>query len=847
MNAALWRFAARELRTGLKGFRILVLSLALGVAAIAGIGTLGSAMLGAIGEEGRAILGGDIAASTVQRPLNPEETAALAKLGRTSQVAQVTAMLRPDGKDDAQALVAVKAVDAAYPLVGAVTLTGGGDFQAALAANTAGIPGLVVENTALERLDLKIGDTVELGRARFRVAGQLESEPDKAGGGLSLGPRVFIRIADLEATGLADAGSLATWRTRLVLNGPSDAGILEETVSGLNAAFPEAGWDLRARTDAAPGLKASIGRFVNFLSLIGFAALVVGGVGVANAVRVHLDARQASIAALKCLGATGGFLFGVYFVQVMAIAAIGIALGVVGGAVLPYLAGGLAARFIAVPLDLAPAPAALLLAATFGFLVAAAFALVPLGRAHDVAATAILRAEAEPLTGLPRRRYLIALGLVSVALVTLTLVTASDATLTGRFLAGLGVTFLVLIGLGLAVRFIAERLPHRGPAEWRLAIAALHRPGAATGSVVLSLGLGLTLVVALAEVDGNLRSQLDRQIPAMAPNFFFIDVPNRDLDRFLGVLDQAAPGGTVVHVPMLRGRITALNGKAPDETRVDPSARWVLSGDRGITYSEKPPENAKVVAGDWWPADYAGPPLVSLEREVAVGLGLKLGDTLRVNVMGREIRARVANFRQVQWESLGINFVMVFSPATFRAAPHGQLTTLALKNGGDAAGEAKVLRTVASDFPTVTALRVKDALDAASDMIRALTDGARLAALTAIITTVMVLTSALATGQTRRVREATILKVLGATRRRVVVAFAVEYGLIGLTVTLFGLIAGTGIAAYVVGSVMRLDFWPAPGPALATAGAALLVTVGVGLAGTLTSLSKSSAQSLRTL
>lgn len=846
MSRAMWLFAARELRTGLAGFRILVVSLALGVGAIAGIGTLGAAMLGAIGQEGRAILGGDIAATVTQRDLQGEPAAALARLGRTAKVAQVTAMLRPDGRDD-QALVAVKAVSDAYPLVGQLKIAGGGDFRAALAPDADGMPGVIVEPTALERLDLKLGDAVELGRGRFRVAAVLESEPDKAGGGLSLGPRVLIRLADLAGTGLADLGSLATWRTRLVVDGPSDAATLEATIAGLNAAFPEAGWDLRARTDAAPGLKASIGRFVNFLSLIGFAALVVGGVGVANSVRVHLDARQTSIAALKCLGATGAFVFGVYFIQVMAIAAVGVVVGLVAGVVLPYLAGGLAARFVSVPLTLDPAPAALALAAAFGFLVAAAFALAPLGRAHDVAATAILRAQAQPLGGLPRWRYRIALVVVAGALIALTLLTAADPGLTARFLAGLGATFLVLIGLGFALRFVARRLPHRGPAEWRLAVAALHRPGAATGSVVLSLGLGLTLVVALAQVDGNLRTQLDKQIPDMAPNFFFIDVPNPDLDRFLGVLHEAAPGGAVVHVPMLRGRITALNGAAPDESKADPSARWVLSGDRGVTYAETPPENSKVVEGKWWPADYAGPPQVSLEREVARGLGLAIGDTIRVNVMGREITAGIANFRQVQWESLGINFVMVFSPATFRAAPHGQLTTLALKDGGDSAAESRVLRAVTAAFPTVTALRVKDAIDAAADMIRALTDGARLAALVAIVTAVLVLASALATGQTRRVREATILKVLGATRRRIVVAFAVEYGLIGATVALFGLLAGTGIAAYVVGSVMRLDFWPAALPALITAATALTVTIGVGLIGTLTALSSASARSLRTL
>jgi putative ABC transport system permease protein len=844
------RFAARELRTGLAGFRILVVSLALGVAAIAGIGTIGAAMLAAIGSEGRAILGGDLSAGLAQRPLDGAPAAALVALGPTSTVVQVTAMLRPAAGDD-QALVAVKAVDGAYPLVGTVRLAGGGDLAAALAPDGSGRPGLVAEATALDRLGLAVGAEVELGRGRFRIADTLMSEPDRAGGGISLGPRVMIRAADLAATGLADAGSLATWRTRVLVDGvgggAADAAALEATVERLKAAFPDVGWDLRSRFDAAPGLKASIQRFVDFLALIGFAALVVGGVGVGNSVRVHLDARQASIAALKCLGASGGFVFSVYFFQVLAIAAVGVLLGLAAGVALPYLAAGMAARFIAVPIDPAPSAAALALAAGFGMLIAAAFALIPLGRAHDVPATAILRAETRPLAGLPRRRYLVAIAATVVLLVALTLAGASDPLLSARFLGGLAVSFLVLIGLGRAIRWTARRLPAAGPTEWRLAVAALHRPGAATGSVVLSLGLGLTLVVALAEVDGNLRRQLNRQLPEVAPTFFFLEVPNAGLDHFLAVVADAAPGGRVEHVPMMRGRIVTLKGELADEAKAAASARWALNGDRGITYAATAPANARVVAGTWWAPDYDGPPLVSVEREVAAGLGLGVGDTIGVNVMGREITATVANLRQVRWESLGINFVMVFSPNTFRGAPHGHLTTLALKGGGDAAGEARVLKAVTADFPTVTAIRVKDALEAAADMIRALTDGARLAALVAIAAAVLVLASALATGQTRRVREATLLKVLGATRRRVVATYAVEYGLVGGVVAVAGLFGGTAIAAYVVGTVMRLDFSPDPVPAVTLAFSALAVTVAVGLTGTLAALSRSSASTLRRL
>jgi putative ABC transport system permease protein len=847
--AAALRLGLRELRgtlaRSLRGFGVFVACLALGVAAIAGVGSLGRAFEATLAAQGDAILGGDVAFSLNHQPPGAAEKAFLATRGAVSEIATLRAMARtPDG--ERTALVETKAVDAAYPLVGRLTLPDGRDARPLLAPAAADAPApALAEETLLERLKVAVGDEIALGGARLRIVGVIGEEPDRLAAGLGFGPRLLISLDALRATGLLAPGSLVRWHERLRLAPAADEAAIRTTIAEVQAAFPHAGWEIRSRADAAPGTRSTIERFVQFLTLVGFTTLVIGGIGVANAVSGHLERRRRTIAVWRALGATRAQILIVHGVEIGAIAAIGIALGLAVGIALPHLLAGPLADTLGVPLVPVAAPADWALAVLEGALTAALFAWIPLVRAVETPPAVLFR-DAEEAAG--QRRLppgLVVTALIGLALVALVVATAPDRRITTPYLAVLAAA---LIGLRLVASGLVaglRRLPRPPVFEVRAAIAAMVGPRAATGSILASIGLGATLIVALLQIEQGLLTAVERTIPGVAPSFFFLDVPAREADAFRAFLGREAADGRIEDVPMLRGRITALKGVPVEEAKIEDRVRFVLAGDRGVTFSATPPANSTVVEGAWWAPDHAGPPLVSFDADTAKGLGLAIGDTLRVNVLGREIEARVANFRKIEWDRLAINFFMVFSPDAFRGAPVTRLATVTFPKGAGEARERGLLRAVVDRFPVVTAVRVKDALAQVDALVRRSAAGISVVAGFAVVAATLVLAGSLAARAEARIRNAAVLVALGAARRRLIGALALEFALLGLLGGLFGAVLGTLAARHVLTGPMHLPFAVAWAPLAATLLGALLATLLLGLAATRAALSARPSEILR--
>ena len=838
------RLALRELRGGLSGFRVFVACIALGVAAIAGVNSVARALTEGISAEGRIILGGDLAFSLVHREATAGEIEFFQAVGEVGSVATMRAMARRSDRE-AQALVELKAVDSLYPHGGTLRLDdGGSDVQTRLAAHD-GAYGALAAPELLHRLGIQPGDRILLGGTSLELRGVIRSEPDFLSGGIGFGPRLMISIDALRTTGLVRPGSLVTWIYRLKLPEEGRRGMARVRTEARKL-FPEAGWSIRTRYNASPSLRRNIERFSQFLTLVGLTALVVGGVGVANAVASFVDLKRPAIATLKCLGAGSGLIFRVYLLQILILAGLGIGLGLATGSVMPFVAK-------AALIDLLPVsairlyPLELALAVAFGVLVTLSFALAPLGRAGRMPAASLFgdRAVASPVHAPIAYRVAQILAFVCLALLALTI--SGDQDLALLFIISVAVAFLVLRLMALLIMWAARRVGTVRGTALRLAVRNIHRPGALTPSVVLSLGLGLTLLVSLALIDSNLRSQLSGTIAEKAPDFFFLDIQNRELDAFVQLLRDTVPGGAIETVPMLRGRFVAVKDTPATAVQAREGSRWALRGDRGVTYSENIPANSTVVRGEWWPPNYSGEPLVSLEAEIADGIGVTVGDLITVNVLGRNITARVGNLRRLDWESLSINFVMVFSPNTFEGAPHAHLATLRLPEGAGRPTERRVIAAATRNFPGVTTLSVRDAIDTVNAMIANLSLAARVAASLALLISMLVLGGALAAGHRQRRQDAVILKALGATRRRLLSAFALEYGLLGLATALFAVLAGAISAWYVVTRVMELAFSFQPAVALVGLVLALAVTLGIGLAGTWRILSVKPAGLLKNL
>jgi putative ABC transport system permease protein len=663
---------------------------------------------------------------------------------------------------------------------------------------------------------------------------------------------VILSQDALRASGLLQPGALVRWSNRVTVTPERGRVIASDRditrlIEDANAAFPNAGWEARTRTNISPQFSKNVDRLTQFLTLIGLTSLIVGGSGIANAVRGFVERKRMAIATMKALGASGSYVFAATLVEIVGIAALGILAGTITGAAMPFVVAGLFGALIPFPLTAALYPHAIASGIVYGLLVTLTFALGPLGRVHDISVSALFRDEVEPQRPHLRLQYRLLTAAAALALFVTVLATSPNLRLAFIYIGATLGSFVILRLLAGSLIAVLRRLPRPRGLTLRLALLDIHRPRTLAPSILLSLGLGLALLVTLAMIDANLRRQVEQQIPGTTPSFFFLDVRAADAPAFQDYLKGRAPEGTIETAPLLRGRIVKVGDQRAEDVHPKDNAAWVLEGDRGITFASKVPDGSSLVEGTWWPADYSGPPLVSLDEEIADGLGLKAGDTIGVNVLGRELTARIANLRRVNWRTLGINFVLVFSPNTFVGAPYTTLVTLAFPPGNTGAEENAILRATARDYPAITSIKVKDVLDAVSNIISQLAVAIRAASSVALIAAILVLAGAIAAGQRARAFDAVILKTLGATRRRLLAAMLVEYALLGAVAALFGLVAGAAAAYGIVTHVMAFDFAWIWGQSLAAASFALIFAVLLGLVGTWRVLGVKPAKMLRSL
>ncbi len=825
------KLARRELAAGWSGFSIFIACIALGVMVITGVGALSDALRAGFERQGRMILGGDATFSRSHARATPTERQWLDGEGRVSETATMRTMARRlDGED--QALIELKSVDTAYPHVGAVNVAGATSYAAALA------DGVIADPVLMERLGVKVGDQIRIGGKEIKISAALVSEPDGLIDRLTYGPRVFASIETLMSTGLVQPGTLVRWRYALALNdgrGDTKDGLIAFR-DDAKRALPEAGFSLADRRDPSPQVTRTLERLRQFLTLLGLTSLLVGGVGVANAVATFMEKRRKVIATFKSLGATSHTIFAVFLGQIMAMAAIGVAIGLVLGLIVPGILMTVYGNVLPIQPEISISFASLATAIAYGFLVALLFSLWPLGRAEQVSASVLFRDEVAPERVLPRWPILAVMGAAALALVGFTVFSSDSKLIALGFCGGLIVVFLVFIGLGDVVTRLARRVRGARPPELALAVANLGAPGGLTRSVVVSLGSGLSLLVTVALADASLVNELSARLPAQSPNYFVLDIPKADYPGLKQVVLNQSPAAVLEEAPMLRGRLINLKGKPVEQIKAPPEAEWVLNGDRGLTYADKVPEGSKVVAGSWWEPGYDGEPVVSFEADLAKLLGLKIGDMVTVNVLGRNVSAKITNLREVKWESLSLNFVMVFSPNTLKGAPHNYLATITLPKDASPADEAQLAKVLGKTYPAVTAIRVKDAIDAFSTVFTKIMTAVRVAGSVTLLAGALVLAGALATAQRRRILEAVILKALGATRRRILTAHVIEYLLLAAVAALFAVGLGTIAAWVTVSQVMDIDFnfsWSAVAAALALATGLVILFGGIGTWGVL--------------
>lgn len=784
--------ARRELRGGVRGFRILLACLALSVAAIAAVGTVRQSIELGLTREGAALLGGDAEITLTYRFATKSERAWLNQTAtRVSEIVDFRSMavVTRNGVTE-RGLTQVKGVDHVYPIYGKTQLSPEMPLQQALEGRD-GTPGAVMDPVLVGRLGLDVGQEFALGGQNFILMATLEREPDSVGGGFGLGPRTIAALPALEGSGLLAPGTLFETAYRLKMPPGTDLAALQARAE---QSLDGAGLRWRDARNGAPGAAEFVDRLGAFLVLVGLAGLAVGGVGVQAAVRSYLDAKTNTIATLKTLGATSGTIFATYALQIGAVAVLGIVLGLVLGVLVPLTLSPIILASLPVPAVFTVHPEALIEAASYGALAAAIFTLWPLARTEGVRGSALYRDGLSGNTGLPRARYLLALSLLVVGLVLLAAWFSQALLLTLWSAGGLAGAFVALwLVAGLTkwlARWAGGQSVARGRSALRMALSAVAGPRSEAGLVVLSLGLGLTVLAAIGQINANLRTAIATELPQAAPSYFVIDIQTSQLPEFLNQVQSERGVTQVETAPMLRGVITQINGQPAAEVAGD---HWVLEGDRGVTYAAFPPEGTQITEGTWWAGDYSGPPQVSFAAEQAAEMGLKLGDEITINILGRDITATVTSFRQVDFSTAGIGFILSLNPSALAGAPQTHIATIY----SDAAAEVRLLRSVGNSFPNVTLIRVRDAIERVSDVLAGIASAATYGALATLVTGFIVLIGAAAAGERARTYEAAVLKTLGATRRVILLSFALRSAVFGMAAASVAVLAG-GIASWAV-------------------------------------------------
>ena len=830
---ASWRIARRELRGGVRGFRVFLACLILGVGITAAVGSLGEALKAGLARDARMILGGDVELVQFSQPLAQEAMAYLeANTAALSHVVTMRGMAR-DENGAHRSLVELKAVDGAYPLVDRARLEDGTTLADALASG-----GAAVEEGLLDRLGIGIGDGIRIGAALLTVRGVLVREPDRLTGGISLGPRLMMDHASLQETQLVQPGTLVRHRYRaLVPEGAAVAG----WVAGLETAFPAAVWRLRDTRDANPSLRRQLDRVGLFLTLAGLAALLVGGIGVASAVSSHLHGKLHTIAALKCVGATQATVQRAFLLQLGMLGLGAIAAGLILGAATPPVLSALFGDTLPVPLAGVIHGAPLALAAAYGALTMLAFSLWPLGRAARTRPGVLFRGAAAPASGWPPLAAIAGTALAALALAGIAVGTAPRMSIALGFVLGAPVALAIFRAAAALVVVLARRTrPRRFPAL-RLGFANLARPGAPTVPVAMSLGTGLAVLVSIALVEGNLGAMISEQRNDERPAFFFLDIQKQQIAPFERLIEETAGVDQGRRVPMLRGRVVRIDGVPVREAKVAPGSEWVMQSDIGLSYAADPPPNAEITAGKWWPADYDGPPLVSLSEEEAIDFGLALGDTISINVLGREFTAEVASLRQIDWTAFDINFVVIFSPGVLEGAPQTQLAT------AHATPEAEPVleRAVTERFANITAIPIRAIIEALDELMGRIGAAIQAVAGLTVAAGLLVLAGATAAGHERRVHDAVVFKVLGARRGDLLRAFLAEHILLGCAIAGLAIGIGTLAAWAFVTQVLDLQWRFLPEYVAVTAAACITMTLVLGFASTWRALGRKAAPLLR--
>ena len=820
------RMTVRELRASWRRLLFFFVCVAIGVGAIVALRSVIQNVRGNLVREARAMMAADVSIGT-NRSWTPEVTAIIEKhladapvVARTEAIETAT-MVRPAQGRDVARMVELRAVQPEFPFYGRLELEGGVAYSHDLLRGR----GAIVRPELLSQLGIRAGDAILIGGLPFTVRGVLTKEPGRRAGAFTLGSRVFIAYEDLMQTGLVTFGSRARYQILLKVEDRGIDALTRQLRDDLRDHFAGA-WSYRMAED---DISEDLQRAEDYLSLVGFVIVVLGGIGVWSVTRVFVKQKIRSVAILKCVGATTRQVLGTYVLQVMLLGLGGSLLGVgVAAAALGAVPASVTAGFGGMPVGLTWS--AVLQGTGVGLLVSLLFSLVPLlevrrikpllllrgGDAHAAAAGVAGQPLMARLRGIDRVQAGVAV-LVSLALAAVASWQAASVQVGLIVMGGFAAVALVLHAAGLALVWAIRPLSRTRVFAVRHAVLSLQRPGNQTRVILLAVGLGAFFVLGVRALQSNLLEEFAVELQQGGPDMFLIDIQQDQTEPLRAFLsERIAPGSEPPRlIPVLRARVTAVRGAEVNlETVRDVRGRGSLGREYTITYRDHLEANETLMAGRFWTGEGPQPPEateldVSIERSIHERFDIQIGDRMRFDVLGRSLEARVTSIRDVDWENARSGgFMFVFRPGPLAQAPHTFIAILRAPEPPQA--RAAFQHALVSAYPNVSAIDVREVLASVQDVIDSVTLAISIVGGIALFGGVLILVGAVAMTKFQRVYEAAILRTLGASSRTLTAMLAGEYTTLGLLAGAIGASGALVLSWAVCRFVFEIDWRPAP-------------------------------------
>jgi putative ABC transport system permease protein len=817
------RMATREARASWRRLLFFFLCVAVGVGAIVAIRSVIQTVRHALTTEARALTGADVLVQTTR----PWQEAARARIAQrlsearvvdTTEAVETATMVRPAEPGPGQArMVELMAVEAPFPFYGELELEGGQPYSHHLIAGG----GVLVRPELLTQLDVGIGDALIIGERTFTIRGVVLREPGRRMGVFSLGPRVLMDLADLPATGLLTFGSRARYLLMVRAPDPVVDGIVTQLRSDLRDQFIT----VRSYRGTEDQLGGDLQRAENYLSLVGFVMVVLGGIGVWSVTRVFVQQKIRAIAVLKCLGATARQVLAVYVAQVALLGLLGSLLGVVlaGLALWAVPADMLAALGGAVP---GLTASAVVQGLGIGVLVSLLFALVPLLEVRRVKPLLLLRDESETApprppgagrwAGIAARARRVdwlktaAAGLVVVGLVAIASWQADSLRVGALVSAGFVIVGFALHLAGLALIRLVAPLRRTSWFPLRHAVISFSRPGNQTRVILLAVGLGAFFIIGVRSLQSNLLQEFSLDLRGFGADLFLVDIQPDQAQPLASFLDTANPGREARLLPVLRARVVGVEGRDVNlESYEDVRGRGALAREYVVTYRDRLEANEQVVRGAFWPASPSGEAEVSIEEGIRNRFGIDVGDRVRFDVLGRIVEARVSSVRRVEWaDARAGGFMFVFRPGVLERAPHTYIAVL--RGPQDVDLRAGLQRQLVEQFPNVSVIDVRDIASTVEGVLANVTFAISIVGGVALFSGLLILIGSVAMTKFQRLHEAAVFKTLGASTRTIATMLALEYATLG---ALGGAVGGLGSLALtwiVSREVLEIRWHPAP-------------------------------------